>query len=60
MNEIDPKEAIRFFRIQMNRCKINLQGARDRGDQRAVENIQHKMAIYEFTIKRIQDMVGGT
>ncbi len=60
MNETDPKEAIKFYKTQLNRCKINLQGAQDRGDQRAVENIRHKMAIYEFTIERIQDMAGGT
>ena len=48
---IDPKEAIKFFRVQLNRCKINLQGARDRRDERAASNIQHKMEIYEYTIE---------
>lgn len=48
---IDPKEAIKFFRVQLNRCKINLQGARDRRDERAASNIQHKMDIYEYTIE---------
>ena len=56
---IDPKEAIKFFRVQMNRCKINLQGARDRRDERAASNIQHKMDIYEYTIDQLQK-VGGT
>ena len=48
---IDPKEAIKFFRVQLNRCKINLQGAKDRRDERAASNIQHKMDIYEYTIE---------
>ena len=47
---IDPKEAIKFYRVQLNRCKINLKGARDRRDERAASNIQHKMEIYEYTI----------
>lgn len=48
---IDPKEVIKFYRVQLNRCKINLQGARDRRDERAASNIQHKMKIYEYTIE---------
>ena len=56
---IDPKEAIKFFRVQLNRCKINLQGARDRRDDRAASNIQHKMDIYEYTIE-VLHKVGGT
>ena len=48
---IDPKEAIKFYRVQLNRCKINLKGARDRRDERAASNIQHKMDIYEYTIE---------
>lgn len=52
---IDPKEAIKFYRIQLNRCKINLKGARDRRDERAASNIQHKMDIYEYTIERLSN-----
>lgn len=52
---IDPKEAIKLYRVQLNRCKINLQGARDRRDERAASNIQHKMEIYEYTI----EILGG-
>ena len=47
---IDPKEAIKFYRVQLNRCKINLKGAKDRRDERAASNIQHKIDIYEYTI----------
>lgn len=50
---IDPKEAIKFYRVQLNRCKINLQGAKDRRDERAISNIQRKMDIYEYTIKQL-------
>ena len=52
---IDHKEAIKFFRVQLNRCKINLHGARDRRDDRAANNIQHKMDIYEYTIERLSN-----
>lgn len=55
---IDPKEAIKFFRVQLNRCKINLQGARDRRDERAASNIQHKMEIYEYTIEQLHHSRG--
>ena len=50
---IDPKEAIKFFRVQLNRCKINLKGAKDRRDERAASNIQRKMDIYEYTIEQL-------
>ena len=52
---IDHKEAIRFYRTQLNRCKINLHGAKDRRDERAASNIQHKMDIYEYTIERLSN-----
>lgn len=48
---IDPKEAIKFFRVQLNRCKINLLAANQRKDERAVQNIQRKIEIYEYTIE---------
>lgn len=48
---VDPKEAMRFFELQLNRCKINLQGANDRRDERAASNIQRKIRIYEYVIK---------
>ncbi len=50
---IDPKEVIRFFRVQLNRCKINLKDAKDRRDERAASNIQRKMDIYEYTIEEL-------
>lgn len=53
----DPKEAIKFFKVQLNRCKINLKGAQDRHDDRAVDNIKHKMEIYEYTIKTLNQEV---
>lgn len=56
---IDTKEAIKFFKIQLNRCKINLQGARDRRDQRAAANIQRKIEIYQFTISALQVLDRG-
>lgn len=47
---IDSKEAIKFFKTQLGRCKINLQAANERRDQRAVTNIQRKIDIYEYVI----------
>lgn len=56
---IDSKEAIKFFKVQLGRCKINLQGANDRRDQRAIENIQRKMEIYQYTINALQVLDRG-
>lgn len=52
----DPKEAIKFYRVQLNRCKINLQGAKERHDERAISNIQHKMEIFEYTIEVLRNV----
>ena len=57
---IDVKEAVKFFKVQLGRCKINLQGAKDRRDTKAAVNIQHKMDIYQFTIDALQKERGGT
>lgn len=51
---IDDKQTIRFFKTQLNRCKINLKGAIDRKDTKAVCNIQYKMSIYQYTIQKLQ------
>lgn len=48
---IDSKDAIKFFRVQLNRSKINLKGARDRGDIKAEANILYKMEIYEYILE---------
>ena len=48
---IEAKDAIKFFKIQLNRSKINLKGAQDRGDVKAEANILRKMKIYEFVIE---------
>ena len=57
---IDSKEAIKFFKVQLGRCKINLQGATERRDQRAIINIQRKMEIYQFVIDVLQNNKGVT
>ena len=46
----DLQEALKFYRVQFNRCKINLHAAKDRRDQRAVESLQKKMRIYAYTL----------
>lgn len=48
---IDPKEAIKFYKTQLKRCKINLDGAKDRRDYKAEANIQRKINMYEYTIE---------
>ena len=53
----DPKEAIKFYRVQLNRCKINLIAAKQRNDERAVQNIQRKIEIYDYTIKELCKIV---
>ena len=47
----DPKEVIKFYKTQLNRCRINLFAAKQRNDVKAVENIERKMRIYEYTIE---------
>lgn len=52
----DPKEAIKFYRTQLNRCQINLFAAKQRNDVKAVKNIEHKMEIYEYTIEALKQI----
>lgn len=42
------KEAEAFCRIQIKRCNVNLANAKDRGDKRAVINLERKLAVYQF------------
>lgn len=51
---VSPKDVIRFNRIQLKRAKINLENAKNRRDNRAVANIQRKIAIYDWTIRVVQ------
>ena len=44
------KDAIRFFKTQIKRSKINLQGAQDRGDSKATANILRKIGIFEYVL----------
>ena len=43
-----PKEAEAFCRIHIKRCNMNLANAKDRGDKRAVINLERKLAVYEY------------
>lgn len=56
---IDSREAIKFFKVQLGRCKINLQGANDRRDQRAIDNLKRKIEIYQYTIAVLHQNNGG-
>lgn len=52
----DPKEAIKFYKTQLNRCRINLFAAKQRNDVKAIENIERKMQIYEYTIEVLKQI----
>lgn len=45
------EEAMIFCRIRIKRCNINLASAKDRGDKRAVINLERKLAVYEYLYK---------
>ena len=45
------KDAIKFFKTQIKRSRINLQAAQERGDVRAVANIVRKINIFEYVIE---------
>lgn len=49
------EDAIRYYRALLSRAFGNLKNAEDRGDDRAVANIERKIAIYEYTIRLIQE-----
>lgn len=49
-----PSDVVRFNKTQLGRAKTNLVNAQERGDRRAVANIQRKMAIYQYTIDMAQ------
>ena len=57
---IDPKKAIKFYKTQLKRCKINLDGAKDRRDYKAVDNIQRKINMYEYTIEVMYSQLQNT
>lgn len=45
------EEALTFCRLQIKRCNINLANAKDRGDKRAIINLERKLAVYEYLYK---------
>jgi hypothetical protein len=49
------KDAIKYYKTQLNRCRINLFAARQRNDTKAVENIERKIRIYEYTIEVLKN-----
>lgn len=57
---IEPKEAIKFYRTQLKRCRVNLEGAKDRRDYKAVANIQRKINMYEYTIEVMYNVLRDT
>ena len=52
----DPKDAIKFYKTQLNRCRINLFVAKQRNDVKAVKNIERKIGIYEYTVEVLKQI----
>ena len=50
---VSVEDLTRFYKTQIRRTKRNLTAARQRGDLRAVTNINHKILIYKETINRV-------
>lgn len=50
---VSPDDIVRFNKSQIERAKTNLNNAKSRGDKKAAENIQRKIAIYKETIQII-------
>lgn len=51
------EEAFAFCDLQLKRCNVNLANARDRGDNRAVANLERKLAVYQFLKERCLDQM---
>lgn len=51
------EEAFAFCGLQLKRCSVNLANARDRGDNRAVVNLERKLAVYQFLKERCLDQM---
>lgn len=45
------EEALAFCRLHIKRCNMNLANAKDRGDKRAIINLERKLAVYEYLYK---------
>lgn len=48
---VSADDVVRFNKTQLGRAKANLENALARGDKKAADNIQRKIAIYEYTIQ---------
>lgn len=59
---VDPpataEEAEAFCRVHIKRCNMNLANAKDRGDKRAVLNLERKLAVYEYLYKLVKEKAG--
>ena len=53
---MEPFEAIKFYKTQLNRCRINLLAAKQRNDVKAIENLERKIGIYGYTIEVLKQI----
>ena len=51
------EEAFAFCELQIKRCNANLANAKDRGDNRAVANLERKLAVYQYLKERCLDQM---
>ena len=42
------QEVEAFLRLHIKRCRVNLANAKDRGDKRAVINLERKLVVYQY------------
>lgn len=54
------EEALAFCRLQIKRCNVNLANAKDRGDKRAIINLERKLAVYQFLYRTVESIPAVT
>lgn len=45
------QEVEAFLRLHIKRCRVNLANAKDRGDNRAKDHLERKLAVYEYLMQ---------
>lgn len=53
------QEVETFLRLHIKRCRVNLAGAKDRGDNRAAAHLERKLAVYEYLTKVLNERKEG-
>lgn len=48
-----PDEVLKFCRVQIRRCAVNLENAKKRGDTTAVAHLERKLAVYQYLYQQV-------